>query len=122
MTPAERAALALKAISAVKPGAEPAADHARALAQPGHVLDLGVWPGDTGAAGPEASGAADAPTRTAPDSCTPAATPIAVDSPGAFSDLILQALFGAWPPVDESAGDGQASAVPPPPPSPRGGP
>lgn len=122
MTPAERAALALKAISVAKPGAEAAADHARALAQPGHVLDLGVWPGDTGAAGPEASGAADAPTRTAPDSCTPAATPIAVDSPGAFSDLILQALFGAWPPVDDSAGDGQASAAPPPPPSPRGGP
>ncbi|MDQ5926944.1 MAG: hypothetical protein QG554_1887, partial [Pseudomonadota bacterium] len=85
MTPAERAALALKAISVAKPGAEAAADHARALAQPGHVLDLGVWPGDTGAASPEACGAADEPTRAAPDACGPDATPIPVDSPGAFS-------------------------------------
>ncbi|MEK8028615.1 hypothetical protein [Pseudaquabacterium rugosum] len=102
MTPAERAALALKAIPVAKPGAEPAADHARALAQPGHVLDLGAWPGDD-------AGRLDGVVEVSAEATASADAPIAVDSPADFSDRILQALFGRWPPAGADI-DGDVTA------------
>lgn len=71
----------INAIAVVRSGTPASTEHAKALHQPGHALDLGQLSPE----GELPAGVVSAPA-------------IEAASPAEFSDRILRALFGKWPP------------------------